>query len=145
MVGDYLAAAHSGAQSVPVHGWYRAECDAAAREAVIRRHPTSAAHAWQIGRSAAIDELRRLTHARSPLVCEPRSVLPDTPIDDARLDNIEHRLDQRTRRRLTDREAEVVAHLAAGHTKAETARLLGLDPSRVTQLGRAAARKLARE
>jgi RNA polymerase sigma factor (sigma-70 family) len=136
---EVAAAARRGARSLRFRGWIAAECEEAAVEEVVRRQVVDVGDAWRVGRTAAIDEIRRLTHHRrtGPRVTLWPLEFHDEPADEPGFRATDEADALRRRmRRLSKREAEVVAHLAAGMSNREVARRLGVDPSRVTQIKR---------
>lgn len=147
MDSDLLDAAKAGARSIRVRGWYGEECESAAVERMVRRPCLTTALAYQAGRAAALDELRRLSgyrrQDRATLV--PLDVEIGTRNDD-RYVEVEEILDLARRlrsSRLTPREREVVLLAAHGFNGVESAALMGVDPSRIVGLRRSARRKLA--
>jgi DNA-directed RNA polymerase specialized sigma24 family protein len=141
---DLLDAAVRGARSVRVRGWISEECEGAALEALVRRPPGSAAQAYLAGRSAALDELRRLSGYRR----EARAKLVPLDVEVGHLDpgfvEVEERdlLRRLDLRRLTSRERQAVLCAALGLSGVESAAILSIDPSRVSELLRAARAKL---
>jgi DNA-binding NarL/FixJ family response regulator len=143
---EVLDAARAGARSLNVRGWYAEECESAALEGLARRPCLDVGLAYMRGRSAALDELRRLTgwrrDVRARTFCvswddDPHPSHEDEPDDDS--------VDlERLCARLTSRERQVVELVAAGLNGRQIADELGLDPSRVTTLKRGAARKIDR-
>lgn len=143
---DLIAAAVSGARSVRVRGWIGEECESAARERLVRRPCLSPAIAYLEGRRAAVEELRRLSGWRR----QDRAVVVELDHEYGHVESgyriVEEivDLDRRLRRAcLTEREREVVVLAAAGYSGVESAAILRVDPSRISQLRRTAGRKLA--
>jgi len=148
---DLIRAAEAGARSVGYRrGWKAEECEAAARERLVRQGCTTTLEAYRQGRWAAQDELRRLSRSR---VSEARAEAAwprdehgepiDFGADDLDLARADDRLlildwadmqPPRIRR--------IVAHVLLGHTWQEAAAAEGISPSRVSQLMRRA-RKVA--
>ena len=145
---DAMALALAGARSVRVQGWIAEECEAAALERLarhwprLRRNPSTA---YAVGRSAALDELRRLTGWRRRSRVELLPVAPedlDRATVEPGFDVVETRdLLERKLRRLRPRDQTITLGLASGATGREVADSLGVSPSIVSiALRRIAAR-----
>jgi len=147
-LNDAMALALAGARSVRVRGWLAEECEAAALERVARqwsrlgRNPSTA---YAVGRSAALDELRRLTGWRRRTRFDLVPVAPedlDQPTTEAGYEVVEAAdLLERKLRRLRPRDRTITLRLVSGATGREVADSLGISPSIVSlALRRIAAR-----
>lgn len=141
-----MQAALRGARSTRVRGWMGEECESAALEALARHPRDTEYEAFRRGRSAALDEFRRLTGWRRNVVAKNVPAEFDFPVDEpgyAAVDDADAaaRFDLH---RLTVRERQAVRLLAMGFTGRETAAIMGVDPSRVVGLRRNAATKIDR-
>jgi len=132
-----LAATIAGARSIHALGWHREEVEQAAVERLVTRPCLTTAVAYRQGRSAAIDELRRLTAWRShgagvrqvPLSeeHEPPSRSDLDAVDDA--DQVDRYAAQ-----FDERRALIIRRAAQGVMLRAIAAELHVDPARVTQL-----------
>lgn len=135
-----MRAALSGARSVRVRGWMAEEADSAALEAVARVRPESEREANRLGRSAALDELRRLTGHRSSRVLKFVPLDGDDWVIDASFDAVEQQdlieWAASVQRHPLDR-CVITLHLC-GLTNRRIAQIVQRDESRVHQVLRRA-------
>lgn len=146
---EMMMATLRGARSLRVRGWMREECESAALERICRHPCLSAARAYEQGRAAALDELRRLSGWRRRVV--GRTVPIDTNIEVAVeesgfavIDSLDALARSAPLSPLTIREAQAVRLLADGLTGREAAVAMSVDPSRISTLRRAASTKVDR-
>jgi hypothetical protein len=138
---ELMAAAVSGAHSVPVYGWMREECEGAALLGLARYKPETTGHAFRRGRLDALAEFSKLTGGRVRRKLHKVSWADgmDTPNDggfDAWAE-AEDRAEQRERIRAwaaTPRAREVVEAMLEGRTEAQAGSALGITESRVSQI-----------
>ena len=130
-----LAAAVRGARHAQIRGWMAEEAESAALEAFVRRSPTTTLEAFRAGRSAALDELRRLSHGRSshrPILvgmAEHGCIEPGYEQVDAAVT-----LASVLRREVRPRQQRVLAQVADGDTGVEIAADMGVWPSEVSRM-----------
>jgi hypothetical protein len=141
-----MQAALRGARSTHVRGWMAEECGSAALEALARHPRATEYEAFRQGRSAALDEFRRLTGWRRNVTARTVWADPDMPVDEPGYAAVED-ADAESRfdlTRLTVRERQAVRLLVMGFTGREAAAIMGVDPSRIVGLRRNAAAKIDR-
>ena len=144
-----MSDALAGARSLRLQGWVAEECEAAALERLARHWPDgrrgdvprpNGAAAYLMGRSAAVDELRRLTrwrrnvHMREvPLASDDRRDDLDPAWVEPGFEAVEAVADLgQSVARLKARDQFIALALAAGYTGREVATVLRVSPSIVS-------------
>ncbi len=146
---EAMSDALAGARSLRLQGWVAEECEAAALERLARHWPDgrrgdvprpNGAAAYLMGRSAAVDELRRLTrwrrnvHMREvPLASDDRRDDLDPAWVEPGFEAVEAVADLgQSVARLKARDQFIALALAAGYTGREVATVLRVSPSIVS-------------
>jgi len=142
ILAEAMRAATQGARSLHVHGWMGEEMEQAAIEAIVRHPPVDGGQARTRGRSAALDEFRRLTRynrrlkeTRVPLqlTVELLQKAEEKMVID--VSGTEERLmDWAGRQPNPARCRRMVGLLLAGYTQRDVARILHISESRVSMI-----------
>jgi hypothetical protein len=130
-----MKATVSGARSIGVGGWMGEECESAALERLARHPCLTSVIAYRQGRLAAIDELRFLTHHRR---IQKEITIPlkhDKVIEENGFSEV---LDKMTSKQIlflcSPKVRKVLTLMMCGNSQQAAGKMLGLSPSRTSQL-----------
>lgn len=139
-----MIATIAGARSVVVGGWMKEECESAALERLVRRPCLTSAVAYRQGKFAAIDELRSLSHHRRKPGGIPIVLDKDIPTEETGFSEVLDKIQCEHILRLCSPRVQKVLRLVIlyGFSQEEVAKMLGVSPSRISQLIAHDARRL---
>lgn len=130
-----MQATVSGARSVGVGGWMAEECESAALERLVRHPCLTSVIAYRQGRLAAIDELRFLTHHRRIQKETTVALKKEKVIEEAGFSEV---LDKMTSSQIlflcSPQVRKVLEFMMRGNSQQAAGKMLGLSPSRTSQL-----------